>query len=245
MFGGGHLVPGRAELDVDPGFGDLVGGGLARGVGRGIAADTQDPAQRAGHVPAHPQHGVHEQHDLGLVPVQLGGDRVDQVRHVVADDVDDQAGPADRVQLSVRGLADLDQSPPLRPGQAKPGVRLGHRRQPRRRSQVLGGDALVIGAQVAPDAVPLAVAYRLRAEGRVVLPGLRRLGELGFPGLVLVTVRHRVHSLVSVLACGLFSLEPAVIPQHLGVGQRVRVGRPLRIGAVQDLTHRHLELLTG
>jgi hypothetical protein len=174
---GGHLVPGRPELHVDPGFGDLAGFGLARNIGRGIGADTQDSAQRAGHVPAHPQHGVHQQHDLGLVPVQLGGDRVDQVRHVVADDVDDQAGPADRVQLGVRGLANLDQGPPLRPGQAQPGVRLGHRRQPRRRSQVLGGDALVIGAQVAGDAVPLAVAYRLRAEGRVVLPGLRRLGQ--------------------------------------------------------------------
>ena len=243
----GHLVPGRAELHVDPGFGDLAGFGLARNIGRGIGAHAEDPAQRAGHVPAHPQHRMHQQPDLGLVPVQLGGDRVDQVGHVVDDDVDDQAGPADRVQLGVRGLADLDQGPPLRPGQAEPGVRLGHRRQPRRRSQVLGGDALVIGVQVARDAVlpAVAVAYRLRAERRVVLPGLRRLGEQGFPGLVLETVRHRVHSLVSVLACGLFSLEPAVVPEHVRLGQRVRVGRPLRIGAVQDLTHRHLELLTG
>ena len=150
----GHLVLGRAELHVDPGFGDLVGFGLARNIGRGIGAHAEDPAQRAGHVPAHPQHRVHQQPDLGLVPVQLGGDRVDQVGHVVDDDVDDQAGPADRVQLGVRGLADLDQRPPLRPGQTEPGVRLGHRRQPRRRSQVLGGDALVIGAQVAPERSP-------------------------------------------------------------------------------------------
>ncbi len=250
---------------VDPGFGDLVGFGLARNIGRGIGAHAEDPAQRAGHVPAHPQHRMHQQPDLGLVPVQLGGDRVDQVGHVVDDDVDDQAGPAGRVQLGVRGLADLDQGPPLRPGQAEPGVRLGHRRQPRRRSQVLGGDALVIGAQIAGDAVPAAaVAYRLRVEGRVVLPGLRRLGELGFPGLVLVTVRHRVHSLVCCASPGgrppgsprsrggyppprtpLARAEPAEIPEHVRVGQRVRVGRPLRIGAVQDLTHRHLEFLTG
>ena len=162
---GGHLVPGRAELDVDPGFGDLVGGGLARDAGRGIAADAQDPAQRAGHVPAHPQQRVHQQPDLGLVPVQLGGDRVDQVGHVVDDDVDDQAGPADRVQLRVRGLADLDQGPPLRPGQAEPGVRLGHRRQPRRRSQVLGGDALVVGAQVAAGRCPRR-SRRLSPAGR-------------------------------------------------------------------------------
>ena len=194
---GGHLVPGRAELDVDPGFGDLAGGGLARGIGRDIAADTQDAAQRAGHVPVHPQQRVHEQPDLGLVPVQLGGDRVDQVGHVVGDDVHDQAGPADRVQLRVRGLADLDQGPALRPGQAQPGVRLGHRRQPRRRGQVLGGDALVVRAQVAGDAVvPAPVAYRPRVERRVVLPGLRRLGEQGFPGLIRVSVRHRVHSFV-------------------------------------------------
>ena len=65
----GHLVPGRPELDVDPGFGDLAGFGLARNIGRGIGADTQDPAQRAGHVPAHPQQRMHQQPDLGLVPV--------------------------------------------------------------------------------------------------------------------------------------------------------------------------------
>ena len=83
------------------------------------------------------------------------------------------------------GLADLDQGPALRPRQAEQGVRLGHRRQPGRRSQVLGGDALVVGAQVAQDAVLAApVAYRPRVERRVVLPGLCRLGEQGFPGLV-------------------------------------------------------------
>ncbi len=212
---GGHLVPGRAEFDVDPGFGDLVGGGIARGIGRGIGADTQDPAQRAGHVPLHPQHRMHEQPDLGLVPVQLGGDRVDQVGHVVGDDVHDQAGSADRVQLRVRGLADLDQGPALRPGQAKPGVRLGHRRQPRRRGQVLGGDALVIRLQVAPNAVGAApVAYHLRVERRVVLPGLRRLGELGFPDLIRITVRHRVHSFVY-CACPRGD-DPPVIPPITG-----------------------------
>ena len=243
---GGHVVPRRAELDVDPGFGDLVGDRLARDAGRDVTADTQDPAQGAGHVPAHPQQRMHQQPDLGLVPVQLGGDGVDQVGHVVDDDVDDQAGPANRVQLGVPGLADLDQGPPLRPRQTEQGVRLGHRRQPGRRSQVLGGDALVVGAQVAQDAILAApVAYRSRVERRVGLPCLCRLGQQGFPGLVVVTVRHRVHSFVSVLACGLFSLEPAEIPEHVRIGQRVRVGRPLRIGAVQDLTHRHLELLTG
>ena len=126
-------VPGRTELDVDPGLDDHTGHGLvvARQVrGRVVGADAEDPAQRAGHVPAHPQQRMHDHLDLRLVPVQLGGDRVDQVEHVVDDDVHDQAGPADRVQLRVGRLADLDQGPALRPGQAEPGVRLGHRRQP-------------------------------------------------------------------------------------------------------------------
>ncbi len=62
-------VPGRLELDVDPRFDQLVGGGgaVARLVlGRGLAAHPDDFAQRAGHVPAHPQQRVHEQGDLGL-----------------------------------------------------------------------------------------------------------------------------------------------------------------------------------
>ena len=162
---GRHPVPGRPELDVDPGLGDLAGphravARLVQGIRVCVAANAEDPAQGAGHVPAHPQQRVHDHLDLGLVPVQLGGDRVDQVGHVVDDDVHDQAGPADRVQLRVGWLADLDHGPALRPGQAEPGVRLGDRRQPRRRSQVLGGDALVISAQVAGDAVAPAPVAR-------------------------------------------------------------------------------------
>ena len=123
-------VPGRAELDVDPGLGYLV-----RADGRVVVvpADAEDPAQAAGHVPVYLQHRVQQQQDLGLVPVQLGGDRIDQVGHVVGDDVHHQPGPAQRVQVRTIGLADLDHGPALRPAQAEPGVRLGHRGQPRRR----------------------------------------------------------------------------------------------------------------
>ena len=171
---GGHLVPGRPELDVDPGLGQLTAARLVLvGV---VAADAQDAAQRAGHVPVHSQQRVHEQFDLGLVPVQFGGDRVDQVGHVVGDDVHDQAGPADGAEVSLSRLPDLDQRPALRPTQAEPGVRFRHHGQPRRRSQVLGGHALVVSAQVAEDAVAAApVVQRPRVQGGIVPPRLARL----------------------------------------------------------------------
>src|SRR5205807_10480745 len=40
-------------------------------------------------------------------------------------------------------------------------------------------------------------------------------------------------------------LEPAEVPEHIRIGQRVRVGGPLRVRAVQDLAHGNLQLLTG
>ena len=123
-------VPGRAELDVDPGLGYLVRAGGRVVV---VPADAEDPAQPAGHVPVYLQHRVQQQQDLGLVPVQLGGDRIDQVGHVVGEDVHHQPGSAQRVQVRTIGLADLDHGPALRSAQAEPGVRLGHRGQPRRR----------------------------------------------------------------------------------------------------------------
>jgi hypothetical protein len=129
----GHHFLGQAQLDVNPRFGEDLG---ARGrlVGLTIRATivsryTQDGTQRAGDVAAHAQHRMHDQLDVGLVPVQFGGDRIDQVGHVVDDDVHHQARPAHRVQVRVVGLADLDQGPALRPAQAEPGVRFGDRRQ--------------------------------------------------------------------------------------------------------------------
>ena len=62
------------------------------------------------------------------MPVQFGGDRVDQVGHVVGDDVHDQPGPAYRVQVRVVRLADLDQGSALRATYAEAGVGLGHGR---------------------------------------------------------------------------------------------------------------------
>ena len=206
-------VPGRLELDVDPGFDHLAGGGggaVARLVlGRGLAAHADDLTQRAGHVPAHPEQRVHEQADLGLVAVQPSGDRVDQVGHVVGDDVHHQAGRGDRVQLGRSRLPDLDQGPALRPEQGELGVGLRHRRQPRGRGQVLGGDPVIVRAQVTQDAV--AVAQPGRVEGGIAHPGLGRLDQQGFPGLENVAVRHRVHCplLRGLVLCWLGANDPA------------------------------------
>ena len=124
---GADPVLGRPELDVDPG----LGSSSPAAASVVVPTHTEDLAQRAGHVPVHPQQRVHQQLDLGLVPVQFGGDRVDEVGHVVGDDVHHQARPAYRVQVGIARLADLHQGPALRPAQAQPRVRLRHRGQPR------------------------------------------------------------------------------------------------------------------
>ena len=121
----GDPVLGQRDLDVDPGLDQLAG----RGRGLLVIAHAEDPAQGAGHVAAHAQHRVHERLDLGPMTVQPGRDRIDQVEHVVDDDVHHQAR-GHRVQVGLARLADVDHGPALRPVQADPGVSLGHRGQP-------------------------------------------------------------------------------------------------------------------
>jgi hypothetical protein len=114
------------QLDVDPRLGELAGGGR----GALVAAQADDLEQLTGDVPAHPQQRMDQHPDLRVVAVQPGGDGVDQVRHVVGDDIHHQAGRGAPVQLGLPGVADADQGPALRPVQAEPGVRVGHRGQP-------------------------------------------------------------------------------------------------------------------
>ena len=65
-----------------------------------------------GHVPAHGKQRVHDQADVGVVPVELHRDRVDQVGHVVGDDVDEVPAPVS--EASAR--PDADRRPALRAG---------------------------------------------------------------------------------------------------------------------------------
>jgi hypothetical protein len=97
------------------------------------------------------QDGVQEELDLGLVPVQLGRDRVDEVGHVVDDDVHDQVRTSVRFQVTGTRFTNLNQGTALRSAPAEPGVGLRHRRHPGRRGQVLGRDALIVSPQVAGD----------------------------------------------------------------------------------------------
>jgi hypothetical protein len=141
--------------------------------------------------------GVQEELDLGLVPVQLGRDRVDEVRHVVDDDVHDQVRTNVRMGVGAAGFTDLHQGTALRPAPAELGVGLRHRRHPGRRGQVLGRDALIVSPQVADD-VTASVPRHLRIQAGLAGPGFVRLDQEGFPDLIAVAVcRHRVHSFVS------------------------------------------------
>ena len=95
---------GPADLDVRPGFGDLV----VRAVRAG-----ERPAhvvQRPGHVPADPQLRMQDVIAVQAAPGQFHGHRVDQERHVVGDDVDHPAGRVERA-----GRADPDTRTRARP----------------------------------------------------------------------------------------------------------------------------------
>ena len=192
---GGHLVPGRPELDVDPGLGQLAAGRLVLVI---VTTDAQDAAQRTGHVAAHPQQRVHDQQDLGLVPVQFGGDRVDQVGHVVDDDVHHQARPAHRVQARVRA-----RGPGPGPGPAAGAGRAGRALRPPRPAATARPGPRWRRAGSRPAGSRRRCRHRSRrpatrgVQGGIVLPRLVRLGQQGVPGFIRVTVRHRVHSFVS------------------------------------------------
>ena len=133
------LVRYLAELDVDPRLADRP------------VAGQGDRVRRAGHVPAHDEHRVHDQPDVGGVPVELHRHRVDQVRHVVGDDVDDGPGGGERAaDPGARlGRADADDRTALRAGRAERGLPGGRLGQPIRagRDQVLKGHPPVIRGQ--------------------------------------------------------------------------------------------------
>ena len=100
--GGQHLVTGDVgaaiDLYVHPRLDQLVG------VRRAGARRVGHRDQRAGDVAPHDELRVHDQLDRPAVAAELGGDRVDEERHVVGDDLDDAVpvgGPA--VAFSGRG----------------------------------------------------------------------------------------------------------------------------------------------
>ena len=76
-------VPDRVDLDPHPALDDVAGDRVVRLHVRG---DLGEPAQRL--PPDHHQR-VHQQVHVEVVRVEQRGDRVDQERHVVSDDLDD------------------------------------------------------------------------------------------------------------------------------------------------------------
>ena len=84
------------------------------GVGTAAVAEGADPA---GDVAAHHHHGVDDVLQPGALPDDLGGDGVDQERHVVGDDPQDRA--------SVRGAGDVDGRRALRADLGQPQVAQG------------------------------------------------------------------------------------------------------------------------
>ena len=164
-------VPQAGELDVDPGLGDLPR----------LRPGTVDAAghvvQHAGNVPAHHQPRVQEQRDVGLMPVQFHGHRIDQERHVVGDDVDhgpDRAEPHGRAAWAIRGpgigATDADQGPALRALRGEGRVLGGDRGDPVRavRGEVLRGNVPVVGAQVSAQVTDASAAAGTRGLGQVL-----------------------------------------------------------------------------
>ncbi len=90
QFPGPVGIGDQVDLDVHPGFGQRTRGRLG-GVGAG-----QHLVQHPGHVAAHHHDGVHHALHLHAAAGQRRDHRVDQVGHVVGDDLDDRgrAAPA-------------------------------------------------------------------------------------------------------------------------------------------------------
>ena len=163
------------EFDVDPGLSDGVRV-LVRGV-RAVGVSC--------HVPVDGEQRVHDEQDVGAVPVELHRHRVDQVRHVVGDDVDDGA------RLSERGFVpacDADRRAALRAACAQGGVLCGGRGQPGGAGghQVFDGDAPVVRGEEAKR-VTDRLAGDAPRRGRISVRGgplTRRLGDQFLSGVV-------------------------------------------------------------
>ena len=151
----------------------------------------------AGHVPAHDQHRVDDQADVGPVPVELHRHRVDQVRHVVGDDVDDGARGGQRAADpgGRLGRADADDRTALRAGRAERGVPGGRLGQPVRagRDQVLKRHPPVVRGQEGEPVIGRAESSATRPATLATWPGVRpecgRLGQQRRPRVVPDVVR--------------------------------------------------------
>ncbi len=154
---------------MSPGFGDLV---VVAALGREHPAHV---VQRPGHVPADQQLGVQDVVAVQAVPAQLHGQRVDQERHVVGDDIDHPAGRVERAGRA--GRPHPDQGPALRPVRGEPGLLHRGRRHSGRagRGQVLDRDVPVVRPQIAEQVPDVQVGQFPGADR------LCRLGQQGFP----------------------------------------------------------------
>ncbi len=161
------------DLDVHPGLDHGVRGPLGAGGLRAVAGvGVEDLQQLAGEVAAHRELRVHDEVDGAVQAGQLVGDRVDQERHVVGDDLDHGVAARPAVLLDGRGVHP-DLGGALGPLEAQPVVG-GRRTVDVHRvaaDQVLGRRVEVVVVQVGgQSAVAQPLAGR-RAPHLAVLSG--------------------------------------------------------------------------
>ena len=130
------------ELHVHPGLDVVAELPVVDGV------DVEDLLQRPGGVTAYDELRVHDEVHGALLAGQLGGDRVDEERHVVGDDLD-HAVPAGPAVLLHGGGEHVDVGGAGRPGGRELLVGEGGAEQVLGNAgeQVLGGDVAVVAAQ--------------------------------------------------------------------------------------------------
>ena len=110
--------------------------------------DVEDLLQRPRGVTADDELGVHDQVHRALLAGQLGGDGVDEERHVVGDDLD-HAVPARPAVLLHGGGEHVDVRRAFRPGgrELLVGERCAEQVLGNAGEEVLGGDVAVVAAQ--------------------------------------------------------------------------------------------------
>ena len=171
-------IAGVGQLHVDPGLLDRAGGRL------GADVRLHGPVRDACHVPLHGEQRMDDQPDVGQVPVELHRHRVDQVGHVIGDDVDDRASAGQR---GLAGLAGRDGRAALRAAGAErrvPGRDRRHALRPGRGEVLCLRQPVVRGEEAGQVAHgPAGVTRRgyLAVPGR---PQRRRFGEHCLPGVV-------------------------------------------------------------
>jgi hypothetical protein len=171
--------------------------GLGCGVRDQLGGYRADAVQHAGHVPPRAHQRVHDHLDVGLLPVEFHGHRVDQVGHVGGDDVHHDSGATEG---RVARVPYLHQGTALWPARGERGVpgRDGGDLGGAGRDQVLGCDVPVVGAEEAGDVADRPAGITGRSDPALPAgPGRRCPGEQFFPCLVR-TFRHycpllRVH----------------------------------------------------